>query len=112
MRLAIHIFNIYILALSFVPCGDSGAGIVKIAKHFFGVEYKDISDHNQHSDGCGDDVCSPFCICECCSTTLDIPTKSLIIVKYLLPIPTKVLTSFSNFISSSFHHSIWQPPKI
>lgn len=111
MKFAIHIFTIYILSLSIVPCGDGGNGIVEIAKHFFGVEHQHISDHDQDSNGCGGDICSPFCVCNCCSITLDIPTQPIFLVKNLLPISTKIFTFFSNFISFSFHHSIWQPPK-
>jgi len=53
MKLAIHIFTFYMFALSLAPCGDGGNGIVEIAKHFFGVEHQHISDHDQHSNGCG-----------------------------------------------------------
>jgi len=50
VKLAIHIFTIYILALSLAPCGDGGNGIVEITKQFFGVEHQHISDHDQHSN--------------------------------------------------------------
>jgi len=111
MKLAIHIFTFYMFALSLAPCGDGGNGIVEIAKHFFGVEHQHISDHDQHSNGCGDDTCTPFCVCSCCSMALDVPTKLPFLVKYLPPTPAKLPSSYSDFIPSSFHHSIWQPPR-
>ena len=62
MKLVINIFTIYMLALSLVPCGDGGGGIVEIVNHFLVIEHQHISDHEQHSNGCGDDTCSPFCV--------------------------------------------------
>lgn len=111
MKITIHIFIIYMLALSLVPCGDGGGGIVEITNLLFGEEYQDISDHEQHSNDCGDDPCSPFCICSCCSPALDIPTKLPFHIKFLPPIPVKASSFLSNIIHSSFHSSIWQPPK-
>jgi len=99
------------LTLSLVPCGDGGGGIVEIVNHLFGVEHQHVSDHEQHSNDCGDDSCTPFCICNCCSTALDVPTKLPFLVKQLTPIPVNLPSSYSNLIPSSFHHSIWQPPK-
>jgi len=98
MKLAIHIFTFYMLALSLVPCGDGGNGIVEIAKHFFGAEHQHVSDHDQHSNGCGDDTCTPFCICSCCSMALDIPIRLSFQVKPQPPKPVKLPASFSDFI--------------
>ncbi len=111
MKVTTYIFTIYILALSFVPCSDGGGGMVEIVKHFFGVEHHHVSDHEQHSKDCGDDACTPFCVCSCCSIAVDIPPKLFFKVEYLPPILSKLQTSFSDFIPSSFHTSIWQPPR-
>ena len=111
MKFAIRIFTIYMFALSLAPCGDGGNGIVEITKHFFGIEHQHISDHDQHSSGCGDDTCTPLCICNCCSIALDIPTELPFLVKHLPPISMHSPNTFSSFIPSSFNHSIWQPPR-
>lgn len=100
------------LALSLIPCGDGGGGIVEIVNHLTGIEHQHISDHEHHSNGCGDDTCTPFCVCSCCSMALDVPIKLSFQVEYLPPTPIKSPTSFSTFIPSSFHLSIWQPPKL
>ena len=110
MKLAIHIFTIYMFALSLAPCGDGGNGVVEITKHFFGVKHQHASDHDQHSKGCGDDTCTPFCICSCCSMALDVPTQPPFLVKYLPPTPANQPSLYSDFIPSSFIHSIWHPP--
>ncbi len=98
-------------ALTLIPCGDGGGGILEITNHLLGVEHAHSSDHEKHSRDCGDDTCSPFCICSCCSSTLDTPIKVPLKVKSFSPIPDKVPYYISNIIYSSFQSSIWQPPK-
>ena len=111
MNKAAHIFTFYMLALSLVPCGDGGGGIVEIANLLFGEEDQHISDHQQHSNDCGDDQCSPFCICSCCSSALDSPVKLPFQIKSLPPIPVQAPAFYSHIVYSSFQSSIWQPPK-
>ena len=83
MKLAIHILTIYILALSLAPCSDGGGGIVETANHFLGIEHQHVSDHEHHSNGCGDDTCTPFCVCSCCSMALEIPVTPSLKIKTL-----------------------------
>ena len=111
MKMAIHIFTIYMLALARVPCGDSGSGIMEIVNHFFGFEHQDYSDHEQHSNTCDDDLCSPFCICSCCASTVDYPVKLPFLIKSLPSIPEAIPSFVPNIIFSSFYTSIWQPPR-
>lgn len=98
------------LALSLAPCSDGGGGIVEMLNHLSGVEHQHTSDHNQHSNDCGDDTCPPFCVCSCCSMALDVPIKLRFSVKDLPPTPTESPSLYSDFIPSSFIHSIWHPP--
>jgi len=110
MKIVIRIFTIYMFALSLAPCGDNGNGIVEITKNFFGIEHQHTSDHDQHSNGCGDDTCTPFCVCSCCSTALNVPSPPTLLIKYLPPTPTNQPSLYSNIIPSPFIHSIWHPP--
>ena len=111
MKAFTRIFAFYLIALSLLPCGDNGGGILDMTKHLFGIEHEAHSDHEHHNNACGDDDCTPFCICSCCSMALDVPTKLPFLVKYLPPTPAKLPISYSNFLPSNFHHSIWQPPR-
>lgn len=110
MKLASSMLATYIFALSLIPCGDGG-GIVEIANHFFGVEHQHISDHEQHSKGCGDDTCTPFCVCSCCSNTTSIPKSANLTGSYITLISQKLLPYSSNFYPSGVNASIWQPPR-
>jgi len=112
MKIAIHIFTIYMLVLSLVPCGDGGGGIVEIAKHLLEVEHSHITDHDQHSNDCGDDDCSPFCICSCCSSGIDYPVKLLLQIKRPILIVDSNPSFAPNNIAFSFNSTVWHPPTL
>ena len=98
------------LALSLVPCGDGGGGLVALSNYFSDVEHAVDTDHD-HSNDCGDDLCSPFCICSCCSTAIDSPAKLPFRIKVPAPLLNSTPSCFHNEISFSFNQSIWQPPR-
>ena len=98
-------------SLSLVPCGDGGGGIVEIAHHFFDIEHEHVTSHEDHSNTCNDDFCSPFCICNCCSSALETPSKLVFQIKTPPFSLESGIGSIQNAFSSSFNHSIWQPPK-
>ena len=110
MKITVHILSIYMLALSLVPCGDGGGGIVEIAKHFFEVEHSHFSDHVQHSNDCEDDNCSPFCICSCCSSGMDYPVKPALQLRTPTTLVGTIPSFIPTFISSPYNHAVWQPP--
>jgi hypothetical protein len=99
------------LALTLVPCGDGGGGIIEIANQLFEVEHQHASDHGQHSNDCGDDTCTPFCICSCCSSALDTPAKLPLLVETITPVPRTKPSFIPNFILSNHNPFVWQPPK-
>jgi len=111
MKIATRIFTFYILALSIVPCSDGGSGIVEIVKHYFDIEHQDFSDHEQHSNTCGDDNCSTFCICNCCTAALDYPVKTAFKIKTPSSLPGLKPSFSADIILSSFFTTVWQPPK-
>lgn len=112
MKIATHIFIIYMLALALVPCGDGGGGITEIIRYFTEEEHLFMSDHEQHSNSCGDDTCSPFCICSCCSSVMDTPIKLHFQITPKTAIPSNTPSFFININPSSFFAAIWQPPKL
>ena len=110
MKIATNILTIYMLALSLIPCGDGGGGFVEIANHIFGVEHQHVSDHEQHSNGCGDDTCTPFCVCNCCSISVNVPTNIDFHDKHIMLVSKKLPFDKSNFYPSGFVTSFWHPP--
>jgi len=103
MKIIALILSLCILALSAIPCIDAKADLsghqVEIAQ-----PCKDTHQHNEA------DNCSPFCTCNCCTT-------SVILQEYMAE---SVCFSFSGKkyfpVSDNCHSnllaSIWQPPKM
>ncbi|AOW10418.1 hypothetical protein EM308_13410 [Flavobacterium gilvum] len=70
---------------------------------------KSSSDHNQDID-----FCSPFCICNCCSSQVfafdsSICTLDFVVVKKMVE---NKIPEYKSIFSSNFYGSIWQPPQI
>jgi len=71
-----------------------------------------ITDHDQHSNNCGDDNCSPFCICSCCSSGIDYPVKLPLQIKTPPPIVEANPSFVPNNIPFSFNSAVWHPPTL
>ncbi len=106
MRFFMIIFSIYFLALSIMPCGDI---------HHPGSNENTQSEISSpgHSDAGHADLCSPFCTCSCCGTSMAFKlfeyfNASLFNTLYI----SKQIVSRDIFFISSFFDKIWQPPKI
>jgi hypothetical protein len=91
------------LLLSFLPCAD---------KEAFGslqtIVEKSSSERNQDNDGC-----SPFCICNCCSSHVfayDTAICNLDFVVVKIIVKNKI-PEYKSIITSNFYGSIWQPPQ-
>jgi hypothetical protein len=93
------------MVLSVIPCSDAHNECISGAKD------SQTQNHNHNQDK--DDNCSPFCICSCCGSSIQITTiqTSEICneIEFIIR-ETKFNQDFS-FISN-FHTNIWQPPKI
>lgn len=106
MKLITILFSIYIITLSCLPCADAG---VTVGKEIASLH----TDTKSPSDKQLEDVCSPFCICNCCHCSGFY--KSNDYIKRALTINTfieKQTTEYTSTLFSNFQNSIWQPPQI
>ncbi|RKS02979.1 DUF6660 family protein [Flavobacterium sp. 102] len=107
MKLLTVILSIYIFTLSAIPCVDVEIGSAGHSTVILSSENENRS-HNKDND-----LCSPFCICNCCSgvTLSYVPT-----IVYDFPVQFEQIQSTDSIYTSAFHSnfygSIWQPPKI
>lgn len=94
------------MALSNMPCADME---VNSAAH----KTAQFSSEANHSHDKQNDLCSPFCACNCCgaqvlnyqlTATFDFP-PSYSIISIQLP-------TYTSVVVSNFYGSIWQPPQI
>lgn len=103
MKFFAFIMAFLVLALSVMPCADSGGAKDSKAK----TEITKASQQPSHDDT---DECSPFCHCTCCAGFSINHTSTAI----------TAIHSFSNDPKSSFLPSnvievalpIWQPPRL
>ncbi|WP_460474266.1 DUF6660 family protein [Emticicia fontis] len=109
MKILQFILSMYILTLSFLPCGDvedcNEVGNVPV---IFSQ-----SSHSEHQDDA--EFCSPFCICTCCGTNISynfhIPFLASEDQPYVFTQNLRV--AYKNDSSlSNFFGNIWQPPKL
>ena len=92
------------LLLSCLPCADkeqndSSQTLVE----------KSSLEHNQAND-----ACSPFCICNCCSSQVfafDATICSFDFIVIQKTVENKI-PEYKSILISNFYGSIWQPPQI
>lgn len=100
------VMSIYLMALSNMPCADME---VNSAMH----KTARFSSEENHSHDKDNDLCSPFCACNCCGAqVLSYQTSpsfefSSVYTKISIPLP-----SYNSVFTSNFYGSIWQPPQI
>lgn len=91
--------SIYILGLMFVPCADVHAEIISD-----NINIHLLSEHNNNID-----LCTPFCICDCCQKI-----SQPVINNYFTCFFTLIETTVP-FIQTSEYSvpiTLWRPPKI
>ncbi|HXH18822.1 MAG TPA: DUF6660 family protein [Chitinophagales bacterium] len=96
------LFSIYFITLSILPCDDGCA-----ESDFFQTEI--ASFHFNESAG-HQDVCSPFCGCQCCGCTIAFVLPMTIKAVNFTPSSQPDFFIRQNLPSISF--SFWHPPKI
>ena len=101
MRYLAIILSIYIFVLNLAPCADyiptNEAAKTEISQH---------TDDHQHQNS---DLCSPFCMCQCChinATYLQVTD-----LKFDVPYMSTQHCLHLNGIEKAFTASILQPPK-
>ncbi|WP_026704818.1 DUF6660 family protein [Flavobacterium soli] len=107
MKFLNFILSIYLVALSCVPCVDME--VSSAAHKTIGMD----SNHKDHSHDKENDLCSPFCSCNCCGSQIVTYFKAITIDPIVVSKRIKTqLTSYTSKFTSNFYGSIWQPPQI
>ena len=102
MRTIAVILALFIAGLSIVPCADddlSQEDSISIS-----------TSHANHDHDAEADLCSPFCVCQCCQshfTTHPNFYDNLVVFPYVL-----LETSYSDLMTDGFQMSVLQPPKV
>lgn len=101
------ILSIYLVALLCIPCAD-----IEVNSVAYSTKEMD-GNHKDHSHDKENDLCSPFCICNCCGAQIFnyFPSTNFEFPTIVSAIETKESFYKSTF-TSNFFGSIWQPPQI
>ncbi|MEX0812811.1 MAG: DUF6660 family protein [Chitinophagales bacterium] len=100
------ILSIYFLALSVVPCAD-GVDCAEVQVY---QEMLAEHDHSGHDHPAGEDLCTPFCACQCCHTSI---TVSAFFALSESPRMHAQLTSFySEHPYSTYPAPLLDPPQV
>jgi hypothetical protein len=104
MKFFLFLFSIYLLALGCLPCADD-----KCLKDGTVIESKALHTSDCH----GEEVCSPFCICNCCSIHI---TAANNIIHSAAPLQREIAEQQTIAVHQPLitraGNSIWQPPRL
>jgi len=93
---------IYMLALVFMPCKDS----CDSEQHHAITTIQSAQEHHEAEN----DICSPFCTCNCCSTSVVV--SSAVAITTFFPPADKDFPVYNAPFFSSITADHWQPPKL
>lgn len=107
MKILNIILSIYIIVLTAYPCADKHNDVLVKSSH------QQTSSQDNHSHETDNDLCSPFCVCNCSGqqTIVLFETQSFNFFVQQQEIKTSVSFYKSTFFSN-FFGSIWQPPQL
>ena len=107
MRTLCLLFSMIILLQSGLPCKDEA--IHSISARFSTTDQSTII-HKEDADNGQKDDCSPFCVCNCCSTSYVqqmIAVLALPFLNYKSDYPSPKPSEFTDVSLP-----VWQPPKL
>ena len=106
MKLALYILALYTIVLSCIPCQDEiQLPVSEVSSSYISRN----ADQNQQNPM---DLCSPFCICACCSgITLQYITAILPDIT-IFSFPEEKSFTYMFHPGSGNSMIIWQPPRI
>jgi len=108
MKFASIFLSLVLLILSCLPCADAAPEAVADK----GITL--TQNHSDHSKELHTDLCSPFCVCNCCGAQILSFTPQLVININREPVvyATKLEITYKSNLASMFSGSIWQPPQL
>lgn len=103
MRLIAYILAVYIFGLMIIPCQDN---------HLFvqndRIEMASVYSHSHHDWHTGTDLCSPFCQCQCCGSSISI---AIYPIRYILFFQKERNNTYQNHFTNHQQHRIMRPPQ-
>lgn len=109
MRTLFSMLAFYMLAVFLMPCADVFDEEILPNCNKSEQVFSELNhEHSEHTD-----LCSPFCLCNCCGMTSSFVHETQIhfaVQKFSIFTLTK--TFYISDFKSAYHGKIWQPPQI
>ena len=104
MKVLVIILSIYSIALTAIHCDDEAV--------FESEQLASITQNNDDNGHNTMDLCSPFCICACCSISITKPTPPVEKELYITIASKAVVGIQETFFLNNFSNKIDQPPQV
>jgi hypothetical protein len=96
------LLTIYMLALVVMPCKD----FCDSKQHYSITTVQSAQEHHEAEN----DICSPFCTCNCCASYVVV--AKIVAISIFVPSDAKDFHVYDTPFYSSITADHWQPPKI
>lgn len=107
-----RLMSTYLLVLALIPCGDLVTDFGESLAQALAYGIETVHDDHDHAPGCPDDVCSPFCSCDCCSVVAPFVVVASLNVLAPQAIDYRRTVALSRHFISAEYYDIWQPPRV
>lgn len=91
-----------LLAMTLIPCSDIHANNTENV-----VSIGDAEDHHKEHQ----DICPPFCFCNCCSLNAE-PTTLVKVINVLEIHRSQTFSFYRTDYIASYQFSVFQPPRL
>lgn len=104
MKILATILSLYLLVITCMPCCDLQECDNASESQF--TTQQSHQAENEHAN----EICSPFCICACCTSVVELDQTD----EYSFDRPEVTATFFQHTVAvvSNDFSAIWQPPKV
>lgn len=108
MKTLLTLLAFYMLALQMMPCADM------FGRELLGYSQNAVAsvDSNTHDEAGDNDLCPPFCLCNCCGMISGILLhRNAFNLKKARSFAVELTTYYKPNFTPGYAGDIWQPPK-
>lgn len=111
MKAFFTILAIYMMAVFLMPCADT---FQKDAFQNNKVTHEAAAKEHNHEHSETADLCSPFCVCNCCGTVpgMVFTISTISFLQIDKPVLSKETPHYTSQFIPHYFGEIWQPPQI
>ncbi len=70
----------------------------------------EIAEQHNHSQNCDDDLCTPFCSCSCCHTSVTVAKIPIYYSSVIEIVNTETINVYIECFSTPHYNTLFRPP--